>query len=105
MPATGRSFSRRDETQQEQTEVTRRFSVSSFFFAVFCSISSLDSAFFEFLRKERIGQRGHICRLFVICCATMAAFDILVVEDIVALLFHPGDHFAGVSRMNAIVTS
>lgn len=42
--------------------------------------------------------------MLVVGGAAVAAFDVLVVEDVVALLFHAGDHLAGVGGVDAVVT-
>src|SRR5256885_561918 len=87
----GQSFSLKINTQQEQTERTEKKLSVSLCFLLMESFRLLDAAFFQFLRQESIGQRGHIGGLFVVRCAAVAAFDILVVKNVVALLFHPGD--------------
>jgi hypothetical protein len=57
----------------------------------------------EFALEEDELEGVHEGALGVIGGAAMTAFDIFVVEDIVFLLEHSGDHFSGVGWMHAVV--
>ena len=55
----------------------------------------------QFFQQKRVGEGRHERGLLVVGGAAVAAFDVFVVEHVVALLFHFRDHFAGVARMDA----
>jgi hypothetical protein len=59
----------------------------------------------EFFRKKRVGQGGHVSSLLVVGRAAVPAFDIFVIEHVVALFSHAGHHFPGMPWVHAVIAS
>src|SRR5689334_11768676 len=57
----------------------------------------------QLLPQKRVPQRRHERPLRVVGGPAVTAFDVLVVDDVVALLLEPGDHLAGVAGVDAVV--
>jgi hypothetical protein len=55
------------------------------------------------LPQERKFEGLHVGPLGVIGSPSMTTLDIFVINHLMALLNHAGSHFAGVSRMHAII--
>ena len=59
--------------------------------------------FGELFPEEGVGQRAHVGALFVVCRATVAAFDVFVVEGVFARCLHFRHHFPRVAGVDAVV--
>src|SRR5262245_52552275 len=57
----------------------------------------------QLLPQETELQRQHVGPLRVVGRSAVAAFDVLVVQQVVALLEHAGGHLAGMARVHPIV--